>query len=183
MASGRTKDKDGFTVVEPGMIGKTLSQKLVPVADKVRDLHTRFGGRVYNVRIVRTRWSGGKRGVGTESIIDITYIRPTPRVVDLTSLQEITTQIGLNEAGSIQVTQISGRFTEEILLGIDPELKEPPVNENIFYEIEFPRSDGRAAKKRRFHIRAAPSYDPYGFQWSVTLEKADEDRDRAGGLR
>lgn len=165
------------------MIGKTLTRRLIPVADKLRDLHTRFGGRVYNVRIIRTQWSGGSRGVGRETITSVTDIRPTPRVMDLSSLQEITTPIGLNESGSVQVNQISGRFTEEILLGIDPELKQPPRNENIFYEIEFPRADGKSSTKRRFHIRAAPSYDPYGFQWSITLEKADEDRDREGGLR
>lgn len=183
MASGRTKDKDGFTVVETGMIGEALTSKLIPVADAIRDLHTRFGGRVYEVRIIRTLWTGDRRGIGQESITNLLSIRPTPRVVDLSTLQEVTSPIGLNEAGSVQVNQISGRFTDEHLLGIDPDLVGPARNVNIFYEIEFPRRDGRSSLKRRFHIRSAPNYDPYAFQWSITLEKADEDRDSAGGLR
>jgi len=183
MVSGFSKDKDGFTVVAPGMLGKTLTRKLVPVVDKVRDLHTKFGGRVYNVRIIRTRWSGNARGVGKEAITSITDVRPTPRVVDLGSLQEVTTLIGLDEAGSVSVNQISGRFTEEILLGVDAAQRQPALNENVFYEIEFPRVDGKPGVKRRFHIRAAPNYDPYGFQWSIVLEKADEDRGNMGDLR
>ncbi len=178
-----TKDKDGFTVVTPGMLGQTLTRKLVPVVDKIRDLHTQFGGRVYNVRIIRTRWDGNRRGIGKECIVSSIDIRPTPRVVDLTTLQEITTPIGLEETGAVNVNQISGRFSEEILLGIDPDLKEPAPDENIFYEIEFPRVDGRPGTRRRFHIRAAPNYDPYGFQSSITLEKADENRGQDGGLR
>lgn len=175
------KDKDGFTVVSPGM--ETLTRKLIPVADRIRDLHTKFGGRVYKVRIIRTQWSGTARGQGTESITSITEIRPTPRVVDLGSLQEVTSMMGLNEAGSVSVNQISGRFTEEVLLGVDPENRQPALNENVFWEIEYPRADGLPGIKRRFHIRSAPNYDPYGFQWSVVLEKADEDRSNVGVLR
>lgn len=165
------------------MLGKTLARKLVPVVDKIRDLHTRFGGRVYNVSIVRTVWSGGARGVGVESITSVTDVRPTPRVVDLGSLQEITTLIGLDESGSVSVNQISGRFTEQILLGVDAEGRQPGLDENIFYVIEFPRADGTAGTKRRFHIRAAPSYDPYGFQWSIVLEKAEENQSFSGTLQ
>lgn len=176
MASGFSKDKDGFTVVGPGMLGKTLTRKLIPVVDKIRDLHTRFGGRVYNVSIIRTQWTGDARGKGTESITSITPIRPTPRVVDLGSLQEVTSLMGLEESGSVSVNHISGRFTEEILLGVDAGQRQPGLDENVFYEIEFPRTDGLPGVKRRFHIRAAPNYDPYGFHWSIVLEKADEDR-------
>lgn len=183
MSCGSDKDKDGFTVVGPGMLGKTLTSKLIPVADRIRDLHTRLGGRVYEVRIIRTEWTGEIRGRGQESIVNLLSIRPTPRVMDLSTLQEVTSPIGLNEAGSVQINQISGRFTEEILLGIDPEQNQPPANVNIFYEVEFPRTDGRAGTRRRFHIRSAPTYDPYAFQWSIALEKADEDRAQSGALR
>jgi hypothetical protein len=180
MASGRSKDKDGFTIVEPGGLGKTLATKLIPVADKIRDLHTVFGGRVYTVSIYRTRWSGGSRGLGDETIIFKQDIRPTPRITDLGTLTQILNPTGLDESGTIQLSEISGRFTEDSLLGIDTEGREPLESDHVFYEIEFV---GRPSVRRRFGLRSAPNYKPYQFQWFITLQKLDEDRARDGSLR
>ena len=180
MASGRTKDADGFTVVEPGGLGKTLANRLIPVADKIRDLHTVFGGRVYTVTIYRTRWSGGRRGLGDETLIFQQPIRPTPRITDLGTLTQVLNPTGLDDAGTIQLTEISGRFTEDSLLGIDSEGREPLETDHVFYEIEFV---GRPSVRRRFEIRSTPSYKPYQFQWQITLQKTDEDRARDGSLR
>ena len=179
--SSQNKDKDGFTQFNAGMFSNTLAQKLVPVADRIRDIFTQFGTRPYLVRIIRTKWSGGKRGFGRESVLSDTAITPTPKVTDLAGITEILTPIGLEEQGSILVTEISGRFTEAILQGNDPVGNEPDVDENIFYEIEFPRPDGSV--RRRFGIRAAPTFKPTQLQWMITLEKQDENRDGIGDPR
>lgn len=181
--SKKFQTKDGFTLLDPNSYKDTLARKLIPVADRIRDLHTRFGGRNYLVRIIKTCWSGGRRGIGKEEIVFIEEILPTPRVLDLGTLQEIVTPVGLNEVNAIQIDQISGRYSDEFLLGVDKNNNEPAPNENVFYEVEFPRVDGRPTRKLRFHISSAPDFRPYGFQWSITLEKADEDRDTTGELR
>lgn len=182
MAS-KFSQKDGFTRVGPGGLKRTLAQKLIRPVDKIRDLHTKLGGRIYMVTIFRTRWSGGRRGVGEETVVFELEILPTPKLVDMSTLTEVINPTGLDETGQVLVTQISGRFTEDLLLGFDPEGNEPLDSDNVFYEIEFPRLDGRSSVRRRFKIRQAPSYKPYGMEWQVTLKKVDQDRSRRGELR
>jgi hypothetical protein len=178
MSAGK---KDGFTALDAEELQCTLAQKLIPVADKIRDLHTQFGGRPYIVRIIRTRWTGSKRGVGSEHVMKETTITPTPLVVSLDGLQETLTPVGLNEYGSLQVTNISGRYTEEQLRGFDKSGNGLPSNEQLWWEIEFPRvRDGKPGVKRRFAVRSAPNYSPYSFQWSVSLDSVDERRNRQG---
>lgn len=178
--SKKFRTEDGFTVIDPTSMKETLSRKLVPVADRLRDLNTRFGLRNYIVRIVKTCWTGGKRGLGDEELVWIENILPTPRVLDLGSLAEIVTPIGLNEVNSVQIDQISGRYTEEFLLGIDKNGNEPAPDENVYYEVEFPRGDGRPSRKRRFHISSVPDYRAVRCQWSIDLTKAYEDRSNTG---
>ncbi len=181
--SKKFSQKDGFTKFTGTEASNTLAFKLGRVADKIRDLNTVFGRRPYNVTIYRTRWSGAERGHGTESIIFQQDILPTPLLSDLGSLTEIASLHGLDEVGSIQISEVSSfRFNEDVLMGLDPEGFEPLDTDNVFYEIEFPRSDGRPATKRRFELRGAPMYRPDQFQWYLTLEKINNNRTRSGGL-
>lgn len=164
-------------------IKSTLAQKLIPVADSIRNLNTRFGLRSYKLRIVRVRWSGGRRGMGYP-VVDATMdILPTPLVQDLTTVTEILNPVGLDEAGMIGVSEISGRFTDaELRLAFDD--GEPPgPDEEVFYEIEYPQPEDKDSIKRRFSLRGAPYYDAGQFQWRIRLEKANEDRSAAGGYR
>lgn len=170
-----------FTSLKTGEQKNTLAHKLIPVADRLRDLHTKFGGRTYKVKIIRTKWSGGRRGIGEEYVTSELIILPTPLVVDLSSLQEVLTPVGLNEVGSVQINEISGRFSEEQLRGLDSNGVEIPNDEQVYYEIEFPRiRDGKSPIRRRFIISQAPNYSPYSFQWRITLSKVDEDRNALG---
>jgi hypothetical protein len=180
--SSKFSKKDGFTKFTGTEASGTLARKLAPVADRIRDLNTRFGRRNYNVTIYRTRWSGRVRGQGKETIIFQQDILPTPALADMGSLTEMLTLHGLDEAGSVQLSEVSARFTEDFLMGIDPEGFEPLDTDNVFYEIEFPRPDGRPGLKRRFELRGAPTYKPDAFQWYLTLDKIDADRFRNGDL-
>lgn len=180
--SNKFSKKDGFTKFTGTEANRTLASKLAPVADKLRDLNTRFGRRNYNVTIFRTRWTGRTRGQGEERIIYQQDILPTPLLADLGSLSELATLHGLDETGTIQLSEVSHRFTEDMLMGIDPEGFEPLDTDNVFYEIEFPRPDGRPGPKRRFELRSAPTYRPDQFQWFLSLEKIEANRFRDGSL-
>lgn len=162
----------------------TLARTLVPVADSLRNLYSTFGLRPYVVRLIKTRWSGGRRGVGAESIVSETPILPTPLIADLTSLQQINTPIGLDEFGEVGLTEVSGAYTEDFLRGHDTEGRPPAVDEQFYYEVEFPPPcTGATGERRRFAMRAAPMYQSSRFQWSLRLERQRQDRTRTGDPR
>lgn len=160
---------------------RTLAQRLIPVADRIRDLFTQFGCRPYKVRIVRVRWADGERGRGLPVVEKVVDLLPTPLVQDMSSLTEIVQPVGLDEIGSIIVSEISGRFTDDDLRFADRYGQPPGPDEEVFYEIEFPRTpDGKPGDKRRFYLRGAPHYTSTRFEWQVRLEKSHEDRQRNG---
>lgn len=165
-------------------LGSTLAQKLIPIADNVRNLFTRFGMRPYKVRIVRVRWSGGKRGRGAPHVARSIDLLPTPLVEDLSALTEVLEPIGVDETGVVTVSEISGRFTDDQLRYLSDDGAPPGPDEEVFYEIEYPQPDGAGGDVvRRFTLRGAPDYKAGRFQWSVRLEKANEDRSRQGDPR
>ena len=164
-------------------LGNTLAQKLIPIADNIRNLYTRFGLRSYKLRIVRVRWSGGRRGRGVPEVMETADLLPTPLVQDLSTLTEVLNPVGLDEVGVIGVSEISGNFTDDQLRWLSDDGVPPGVDEEVFYEIEYPQPDGSLSVKRRFSLRGAPYYNAGRFQWQVRLERANEDRTRGGDPR
>lgn len=171
---------DKFTQVTPAQIKASLVRKFIPLGDRLRDMLTKFGLRTYKVSIIRVQWSGGVRGEGTVSVVKETVIEPTPKISDLDSLTEFVQPVGLDEVGGIELSKISGRYTEEELRGLSSVGEEIPPDEEVFYEIEFPRPDGGPSLKRRFFTRSAPQYKPGQLQWTLRLEKTHNDRSREG---
>jgi hypothetical protein len=170
-----------FTVIDGKPLARTLGQRLIHVADQVRDLFTAFGLRPYKVRIVRVRWAGGRRGEGAPVIEKTLDLLPTPLITDLSGLTEIVQPVGLDEVGGITLSEVSGRFTEDELRFVERDGTPMGADEEIFYEIEFPPVEGRQHSiRRRFFPNSAPFYAASRFQWSVRLEKAHEDRQRNG---
>lgn len=167
------------TVLTPHAYQSTLARRLVPVADRLRNLNTRFGLRPYVVRQVRTRWSGGEQGVGAEVVEDECALLPTPKVESMDGLSEILQPIGLDENGSLRVTEISGSYSEDDLLGL-VDGKDPEEGQQIYYEIEFMQANGAPSVRRRFTLAGAPVYKPDEFQWVVTLAKSISNRERNG---
>lgn len=176
---GPTIKKDGFTVPTVDLMNRSLASKLIPVVDKVRDVNTQLGMRPYRVRIVRTRFAGGRRGVGPESVVHELELLPTPKVIDMSSLIEVVTPVGINEQGVVQLQKISGRYTEEQLLGVGPNGDAVASNEAVYFEIEFFRRDGAPAERRRLQRDALPTYSASNAEWQVTLVSAIENRDRS----
>ncbi len=169
-------------MASPKTAARSLMQQLIPVVDCIRDLYTQLGARAYKVSVVRTRWSSGRRGVGTESVVSSIDLLPTPLVVDMAGLNEVLTAIGTNEQGQVTVKEISGRYTEDQLLGVDAAGNPPGPGDNLYYEIEFFRGSGQS-EIRRFVKQSAPNYSPGDFAWSINLVNANENRNRDGSPR
>lgn len=173
-----TKDFDKPTAK---LLRGALVHKLIGVADNVRNLATRFGARPYEVRLVHTRWSGGRRGSGVEEVVSEVVISPTPVVRGIAGMVEDLTAVGLQEGGEgVVVKQISPRYTREELLGQGPNGEPVGQDESFWWEVTYHHPSAPSALKRRFTAAGVPEYDPTGFAWSVGLVRHTKDRDRAG---
>lgn len=179
MSNGGCKG-DGFTKVSAGLIRGSLATRLAKVADKARDLNTKLGLRQYTVKVIRTQWTGKKRGLGVEEVVSETDILPTPLVIDVGAIAEQLSPFGRNETGALMIEQISHRYTEDFLLGVDPLGRQPGPDEQVYWEVQFYRPDGQPAERRRMRLAQAPFYNPMKLMWTVTLESTNENRQRDG---
>ena len=177
---GDEEKKGGYAVSTPNLLQGSLARKLVPVADGLRNLNTLFGLRPYRVRIVRTTWAGKRRGVGVEQVVNELELTPTPKLVDLNTLQEVVTAVGVTEVGQATLEEISGRYTEDQLTGVDPSGNSVGPMDSLYYEIQSFRPDGRPADRRRFALASTPFYAATKVQWIVTLDAQLDHRDRDG---
>lgn len=168
-----------YTELSAVKMRQTLGQQLIPVADCIRDILTQAGLRPYRVCLVRTRWSAGIRGQGSEFVISREPLLPTPKLMDLEGLAEIVSASGLSEQGDVMVSEVSGRYAEAFLRGAQPS-GDPWPEENFFWEIEFPDIDGNPGERRRFAVGAAPWYDASGLEWKIHLRRQRDGRERNG---
>jgi len=163
-------------------LSNTLARKLISTVDSMRNLATRLGFRPYEVNMVRTKWTGGERGVGYEVVISEEPILPTPLILGLDGITRIVQPVGLDEIGACQLTQISGRYAEGFLTGNDSDGNPLDPDVQYYFEVMFPTpgtvSDG--APRRRFYASNAPTYDPSRFEWRVALQRSHSDRRNDG---
>lgn len=173
-----------LTELSDELSGTSLVQHLGCVADVVRDIKTALGAREYRVALVWVRWSGGSRGHGHDDVVHTETIMPTPKVSDVGALSQELKQIGLEEVGSVTVSEISPSYDEDVLMGLGGPVTGDEIPEDItfFWEITHVRSAGRTVK-RRFFPSSAPSKDSTAFQWAIRLVRSSEDRSREGYLR
>lgn len=165
-----------FTKATQQTVDESLATELIDVADDMRDLYTEFGVRRYVVRRLMIRWSGERRGEGSQFVELSEEILPTPKVLDLETLTEVVNPAGVDEIGTIVLTQISGRYTEEQLRGVTARGEDLDLNQDFFYEIEFILANGKDTFRRRFFPRGVPTYVPEQLQWQVRLERQRDDR-------
>ena len=134
--------------------------------------------------LVWIKWSGGERGVGDSAILTTYQLLPTPLVSDLSSVTFDLTAAGLNETGSLAVSELSPRYTEDLLMGRDRAIatgSKIPKDIQFFWEVAFLQAGG--ATRRRFQPAGAPNKDPSRFEWTIKLLKSNEDRARNGAIR
>jgi hypothetical protein len=177
------KTPRGFTAVTSEMLKNSVARRLVPIADRMRDIHTRFGMRPYTLKLIKTRHAGGRRHLGTEEVTFTRIFDPTPKIVSLSTLTEVVQPVGEDEIGTVQVEQVSAAFTEDMLRGFDDQGRPPGPDESVFYVIEFPTPGDGPGVMRRFQLRSAPDFRAGRFGWSFSLERAHQDPARDGSLR
>lgn len=166
--------RSGFTQLSPEQFAASLGQRLVRTVDRLRDMQTKFGMRPYEVGIRRVRWTGGTRNMGEAVVVSETPILPTPRVQDLSTLKDVLEPVGMNEAGDLQVSEISGRYSEAFFRGIDAEGSPIGRDESVYWTIKFHGQDrGGTAEVRLFQLVNVPGYQADRFQWTVALAKVD----------
>ena len=171
-----------FTQLNGMDLSQTLGRQLIATVDQLRDIPVRFGLRPYEVHFIRTRWTGGERGLGQEIVISDDAVLPTPLITSLDGVQRIVNIVGLDEIGSVRLEQVSGRFAEGFISGTDENGNPQDPDTQFYYEVQFPTpgtiSDG--APRRRFFPASAPSYDASRFQWSLALTRSHADRRNDG---
>jgi hypothetical protein len=176
------KSPDGFTRLTGVELDGTLGDSLICAVDCARDVLTELGLRPYEVHLIRTRWTGGTRGDGQQITVTDDIILPTPKIESLDDLGRELNAHGIDEAGSIRLSQVSGRYTEDFLLGRDPAGIGPAADEQFFYEVTY-LTRGKvtpAQRRRRFTPESVPGYDPQAAQWIVRLARVNDDRERDG---
>ena len=174
-------DRDGFALPDAGTFTSTLGQKLVNPVDRVRDLATRLGLRAYEVHRVRVRWTEGARGRGVAEVVEDLHLTPTPKLTDLSGVNIAVSAIGLNEMGSVRLTEVSGRYSEYDLRGWSHDGQPPDEDEEVYYEVIVANTQGGPALMRRFTLQGVPNYNPTKVQWELSLERQQFDRDGRTG--
>lgn len=155
--------------------------ELQDCVDYIRQIPVDLGARPYRVFLVWTRWSGEDRGEGVESLVREEEILPVPKVQEISSVQLQLLDIGTDEQGSLQISQISPRYTENQLLGRHQDGSGVARNETFSWEVRLDKGDVSDLKKRRrFMIKGVPSFKADSLQWTVNLIRAGSDREHDG---
>jgi len=168
-----------FTILDSSSC--SLGKSLIDVADDVRDIATSLGLRPYVVWLVWTRWSKGTLGRGVEEVVKRERLLPTPKVSSMENLDTEILSIGTEETGTLTVSQISGRYTEDFLSGAIGKTLVGESSFQFFWEIEFLQARGEAAL-RRFSMADVPSYNAESVEWTVQLKRAYRNRKSNGDL-
>ena len=155
--------------------------KLSRLWDRARDMYSRAGLRPYTVTIVRARATGMRaRGDGPTEIVGEWPLLPTPKVGDLTALTEVLDADQLRELGSVLLSEVSLRYSEDMLSCRGAAGDPVPPGETVFYEIRHLDVTGRVTSRARFVPASRPNADNGRAMWTVTLARAPWDRDRMG---
>jgi hypothetical protein len=164
--------------LQPFQAKRSLANRLVRVADNVRQIATNLGIRPYRVFLVWTTFDGEERGEGTERELARVEILPTPKTAELTSLQQAPYAAGVLTTGTLRLDRISAGFTAAQLSGLEVpgkgQLPDMPQNIDFWYEI---REDGRGNDRPvplRFRLATSPYRAAGKVSWSVVLERQDE---------
>lgn len=157
---------------------RSLVANLVGCVDAARSVAECLGTRPYQVMLVWTRWSGGERGDGVEEVAREEQISPTPVIDGSGGLQRTMSNFGVDETGQISLSEISGRYSEDYLLGLDKDGNAVPQDQNFYWEVRYPTPQG--SLRRRYTVQTTPYFDALNVQWKVSLTKASENRFRDG---
>lgn len=185
VASEKCPDGKFTEMTREAWRGTLAGSTIVKVEDRGREIEARLGFRPYTVHVVRVRFAGGRRGDGPSEVVQDVPILPTPDIFGLDGVTRVVTAAQVMEQGQITVAGISGRYTERELEARAPDGSPPSSAERTFWEITFLIGDHEcpAGQRRRFQVVGVPGYNANKGAWSVTLERAQQDRARDGTPR
>lgn len=162
----------------------SLAESMGDLVDDVRQMYTDFGLRPYRLFSIVVRWSGGQRGRGEPTVVSEREFLPTPLIKwggrGSGDHGGAATPGGVEERGTVQVTELSPRYTEDEIRGLfHVQRGQLQPGEEGFLEMVMDGRDGLAIR-RRFVVKGTPWRDAEGFQWRSTLLAQDDRRDRVG---
>lgn len=179
----------GIDPLAPGKAGASLASRLGVVADRARQLNTKFGIRPYRVFLVWTRFDGAESGEGYEVLMRRTEILPTPKVDSLDNVAFSPWHAGVLQVGSLKVSEVSTvSFGEDVLRGFDttliPDLglcgPSPTIPEpwDFFYEVVEDARGGDCPERPRYRLANVPFRKAESQEWVFTLERSSRERSR-----
>jgi len=107
-------------------------------------------------------------------------ILPTPVVMSMDNIALSPQNIGLVQIGDVKITEISGTFSEDTLLGRtngDVQVEQPY---SFCWEIIEDSRVGDNPVHSKFHVRGRPNRQADNAQFVVMLTKIGDDRGRDG---
>lgn len=155
-----------------------LAESLGATVDHLRQLYTDMGLRPYRLWSVVVAWSGGEPGRGELTVVRETELLPTPRI-EMPSYRQEGTAAGAKDDGSITITQLSPRYTEDDITAIFP--TELPPGHQSFLEMRIDQRDG-CTKRRRLAVVGVPWRRSEHFDWRVKVRDQEESRNRDGSF-
>jgi hypothetical protein len=167
----------------PAQAQATLANRFTRVADNLRQLATTFGIRPYRVFLVWSKWTGSERGEGFEQVIQQLEILPTPNVRSLDNIALSPLSTGVIPMGSVKVSEVSTSLTYDQLTGRMypvPHEEHIPEPYEFFYEIVEDGRGDNPAKRMKFAILGEPMRNADNVEWTFTLTRVSEDRNRQG---
>lgn len=156
----------------------TLVEQMGSIVDDARQIETDIGTRPYRMWSVVYEWSGGEIGRGEPQVIFEQEFLPTPRIT-MQTVNENIQSAGYVERGTITVTEISPRYTEDQINWLFRQGAPLSPGQQAFIEISMDGRDGRS-DRRRFTVSGVPVRDAENFEWRATLVKQELNRDRFG---
>lgn len=157
---------------------EVLLDDLVELVDELRDdLHTDFGVRAFRVFTVREVFESGRIGEG-QGILTETEITPQPKVKPYapTGLNDSLEPCGLDEAGFVDLEQISLSYTQAELTG-RPVVNgvEQDIGCDTRFFIRIREAHGQEQSFRDFRQSGPPFPDRIKtIGWKMRLVKIEE---------
>jgi hypothetical protein len=156
----------GSAVLDPD----NLLDSLIPLKDELEGaLNPLFGLRQFRVYLETVTWSGGRRGVGTGSLVSV-EITPSPSVKapnNQGAQHWEGTPAGRVEEGELQLEGVSLTYTEAQLTG-----GSPAAGVEFRYKITDAQGQGIAA---RYYVPIAPPFADREktIGWKVGLRRVE----------
>lgn len=157
----------------------TLVDSFGELVDDLRQIAVDFGLKPYRLFSIVTRWTGGEKGRGEELVVSEQELLPTPEV-DVAGLRGEMKSAGLNENGTLGVSEISPRYTEDDIYNLF-HCQPLPDGHFGFIELRMDCRDGNS-RRRRFVVSGAPQRRADRFDWTAKMIEQWQPRDRNGNL-